>query len=70
MGELIDLDHERWRRAPVCPECGLRPPAPPDPDQMWKTTVDMLLCLDDDEAGFTLDPEQDPRLFGDPGLDQ
>jgi hypothetical protein len=70
MGELIDLDHERWKRAPPCPECGLRPPPPPDPDQQWKSTVDMLLCLDDDEAEWVLDPEDDPRLHGDPALDQ
>lgn len=65
MGELIDLDHERWRRAPPCPECGQRP-SPPDPDREWRTTVDQLLCLDYHEAGFVLDPEDDPRLYGDP----
>jgi hypothetical protein len=69
VGELIDLAHERWKRAPLCPACGCLPPAPPDPDQAWKATVDVLLCFDDSEAGFTQDAEADPRLLGDPGLD-
>jgi hypothetical protein len=70
MGELIDLDHERRMRAPPCPECGLRPSPPPDPDRKWRSTVDMLLCLDDYEAEWVLDPEDDPRLHGDPELDR
>ena len=69
-GELIDLNHARWKRAPVCPECGQHPAPPPGPDQVWHTTVDQLLCLDDEEAGFVPDPNNDPRLHGDPELDR
>ena len=69
MGELVDLDRERALRAHPCPGCGQRPPVPPTPDEKWQMAVEELLCLNDDEAGFIMDPLQDPRLYGDPGLD-
>ena len=68
MGELIDLDQERERRRrpQPCPLCGGFP-SPPE------TLDDFIACIgldawlgspSDDEAQWTLDPEQDPRVLG------
>jgi len=65
MGDLIDLDLERWRRVPPCPECGGHGPVPPQPDWEMLTGLDTLLpAPDDEESGWTEDPELDPRVLG------
>ncbi len=67
MADLIDLEEERRLRAPPCSECGGTGPTPPE--VTWRDVgLDAWLGLreSDPDAGWTLDPEQDPRVLGAP----